>query len=73
MTQKTIKIFVDEFYSKGTRSNYATNKTIVYFIDNVWSSDIFDVRDYGPENKKIYRNVLVVIDIFRRFGWTIPF
>ena len=69
MTQKNIKIFRNEIYSK--RPN-ATNKTDVYFIDDIWSLDILDLKDYGPESNKGYRYVLVVIDNFSKFGWTIP-
>ena len=29
--------------------------------------------DYGPKNNRGYRYILVVIDNFRDFGWTIPF
>ena len=72
MTQKNIKIFINEIYSKGPKKYYPTNKTDVYYIDEIWSLDILDLKDYGPENNKGYRYVLVVIDIFSKFGWTIP-
>ena len=70
MTQKNIKIFINEIYSKPPRKNYATNKTDVYHIDDIWSLDILDRKDYGPENNRGYRYVLVVIDNFSKFGWT---
>ena len=72
MTQKNIKIFINEIYSKPPRKNYATNKTDVYHIDHIWSLDILDLKDYGPENNRGYRYVLVVIDNFSKFGWTVP-
>ena len=72
MTQKNIKIFIKEIYSKGPKRNYATNKTDVYLIDDIWSLDILDLKDYGPENNNNYRYVLVIIDNFSKFGWTIP-
>ena len=72
MTQKNIKTFINEIYSRGPKKNYDTNKTDVYYIDDIWSLDIFDLKDYGPENNGGYRNVLVVIDNFSKFGWTIP-
>ena len=73
MTQKNIKIFINEIYSKPPRKNYPTNKTDVYFIDDIWSLDILDLKDYGSENNRGYRYVLVVIDNFSKFGWTSPF
>ena len=72
MTQKNIKIFINEIYSKPPRKNYITNKTDVYYIDDIWSLDILDLKDYGPKNNRGYRYVLVTIDNFSNFGWTIP-
>ena len=72
MTQKNIKIFINEIYSKPPKKNYATNKTDVYYIDDIWSLDILDLKDYGTENNRGYRYVLVVIDNFSKYGWTIP-
>ena len=72
MTQKNIKIFINEIYSKPPKKNYPTNKTDVYHIDDIWSLDILDLKDYCPENNRGYRYVLVVIDNFSKYGWTIP-
>ena len=70
MTQETINIFIDEIYSKPPKKNYPTNKTDVYHIDDTWSSDALDLKDYGSENNRGYTYVLVVIDIFSKFRWT---
>ena len=72
MTQKNIQTFIIEIYSRGPRKNYPTNKTNVFYIDNIWSLDILDLKDYGPGNNRGYRYVLVIIDKFKKFGWTIP-
>ena len=72
MTQKNIKIIKNEIYSKPPKKNFATNKTDVYHIDEVWSLDIVDLKDYEPENNRGYRYVLVIIDNFSKFGWTVP-
>ena len=72
MTQKNIKIFINEIYSKPPKKKYPTNKTDVYHIDDIWSLDILDLKDYGPENNRGYRYVLVTIDNFSKFGWTTP-
>ena len=72
MTQKNNKIFINEIYSKPPKRNYNTNKTDVYHIDDIWSLDILDLKDYGPKNNRGYRYVLVTIDNFSKFGWTIP-
>ena len=72
MTQKNIKIFINEIYSKAPKKYYPTNKTDVYHIDDTWSLDILDLKDYGPENSRGYRYVLVIIDNFSKYGWTLP-
>ena len=72
MTLKNIKIFINEIYSKPPKKYYPTNKTDVYHIDDTWSLDILDLKDYGPENNRGYRYVLVVIDNFSKNGWTVP-
>ena len=72
MTQKNIEIFIKEIYSRGPKKNYPTNKTNVYHIDDIWSLDTLDLKDYGPENNRGYRYVLVVIYNFSKYGWTIP-
>ena len=72
MTQKHIKKFKNEIYSEPPKKYYATNKTDVYHIDDIWSLDILDLKDYGPENNRGYRYVLVIIDNFSNFGWTVP-
>ena len=72
MTQKNIKILINEYFSKPPKRNYATNKTDVYHTDDIWSLDIIDLKSYGPVNNRGYRYVLVIIDSFSKFGWTVP-
>ena len=72
MTQKNIKKFIKEIYSKPPKKNYITNKTVVYHIDDIWSLDILELKDYGPENNRGYRYVLVIIDNFTKYGSTVP-
>ena len=72
MTRKNIKIFINEIYSKPPKKNYPTNKTDVHHIDDTWSLDILDLKDYGPKNNRGYRYVLVIIDNLSKFRWTSP-
>ena len=30
------------------------------------------MKDYGPKNNRGYRYVLVIIDNFSKYGWTVP-
>ena len=72
MTQESIKTFLNEIYSKPPKKNFATSKTDVYHIDDNWSLDILDIKDYGTENNRVCRYILVVIDNFSKNGWTVP-
>ena len=72
LTQKSIKIFINEIYSKVPEKKYSTNKTVVYHIDDIWSLDLLDLEDYGPKNNRIHGYLLVIIDNFSKFGWTVP-
>ena len=71
MTQKTFKFFIVEIYSKPPKKKWTTNKTKVHHNDDLWSLDILDFKDYGEENNRSYRYVLVVIDNFSKFAWTV--
>ena len=71
MTQKTFKIFVKEIDAKPFKNNYRTNKTDVYHIDDILSVKMLELKDCGEENKIRYRYVLVVIDNFSKFAWTV--
>ena len=51
---------------------YPTNKTDVYHVDGRWSLDILDLKDYNPEIRRAFRYVLVIVDNFSKFGWTVP-
>ena len=70
--QSLIDTFINEIFSRPPKKNYSTNKTIVKHIDDTWSMDLLDMVDYGVKNKKGYRYILVVIDNFSNFGWTVP-
>ena len=70
MTQKTINFFLNEFYSKATKTIML--RTDVFLIDEIWSLDILDPKDNSQQNKSFYRIVLVVIDDFSKFGGKFP-
>ena len=72
MRKDLLKIVIDEIYSSSPKKNYETNKTMIKSIDDTWSSDLLDMNDYGPNNNRGYRYILVVIDNFSNFGWRIP-
>ena len=71
MTQKNIKKFSNEIYSKPPKKNLITTKTDVYHIDDIWSLDILDLKATVPKNRG-YRYLLVIIDNFSKYGWKTP-
>ena len=71
MSQKIIKISIDEIYSKPPKNIHSTNKTNFYHFDNIWSLDILDLKEYGLEKNRGYWYILVVIDNFSSFGGTV--
>ena len=72
MTQKAIKNFTVETFYKPPKNNYHANKTDVCHIGDIWSLDTVHLKDYGLQNSRGYRYVLVVIDNFSEFRRTVP-
>ena len=71
MTQKNIKLIINQTYSKPPKKNYNTNKIDAYHIVDIWSLDVLDLKDYGPKNNRGYRYVLGIIDNFSKYVWTV--
>ena len=69
--KKLSKKFPKKNCSFPPRKLCNTNKTDVYYIDDTWRIDLIDLNDYGPKTNKVYRYIIVVIDNFSRFGWTV--
>ena len=72
MSQKNIQKFINEIHSKPSKKIYATNKTDVCHIDDIWSLVILDLGDYGSENNRGFRYVSVIRHNFSKNGWTLP-
>ena len=43
----------------------------MFNIDDIWSADLVDMRQYGKQNEG-FNYILTVIDVFSKFGWAIP-
>ena len=52
MTQRSIDVFINKIYSKSPKKHYATNKTDLYRVDDIWFLYILDLKDYYPENNR---------------------
>ena len=67
-----MNIFLWEVFPKPKEKNYATNRIDVFRFGDTWILDILDWKDFGAEEFRGQRYVLVVIDIFSKFGLTVP-
>ena len=50
-----INTFVNEIYSRPPHKNFDKKKTKFKSIDITCSSDLLDMKDYGPKNNRRYR------------------
>ena len=66
-----VEIFVAGVNSEQPKENPDTNKNNVYHNVDTWSLGLLDLNDNGVENKRCYRYILLVIDNFNHFVWTI--
>ena len=66
MTKDLTKIFIDEIDSSHHKKTFATNIRIIKSIEHTWSSDFLDMNDYGHENNRSFRFMLVVFDGFSK-------
>ena len=64
-------IFLDEIYDKPAKNIYPTNNIIVRNTDDTWSLDLLDLIDYGVKNNGVYWYILVVLNNFSKYGWTV--
>ena len=71
MTPKTIKIFIESNIFQTSHNNYHANKTDVHHFDDIWSSNMFYINDYGRGKNKYCRYAFVVADNIIKFGLTV--
>ncbi|PFX18804.1 putative uncharacterized transposon-derived protein F54H12.3 [Stylophora pistillata] len=60
----------DELH-KPIRRNFPKRRVIVNGIDEIWCSDLVEMQKFAKWNKG-YRYLLMVLDIFSKYGWIIP-
>ena len=49
---KNILNFYQRYLFETTWKTYPANKTDVYHIDDIWSLDVLNLKNYGPQNNK---------------------
>ena len=60
----------DELHKPITR-NFRKRRVISYGIDEIWAADLVEMQKYNKWNKGL-KYLLMVIDVFSKYGWIIP-
>jgi hypothetical protein len=55
---------------KPARRNFNRRRTILRGIDDLWQADLAEFQKFSTQNKN-YKFILVIIDCFSKFVWTI--
>ena len=60
----------DELH-KPLKRNFTRRRVIANHIDEIWCSDLVEMQQFSKWNKG-YRYLLMVLDVFSKYGWIIP-
>ena len=60
----------DELH-KPIKRNFTRRRVIVNHVDEIWCSDLVEIQQFSKWNKG-YRYLLMVLDVFSKYGWIIP-
>ncbi|PFX22179.1 hypothetical protein AWC38_SpisGene13318 [Stylophora pistillata] len=60
----------DELH-KPIKRNFTRRRIIVNHIDEIWAADLVEMQKFSKWNKD-YRYLLMVIDVFSKYGWIEP-
>ena len=60
----------DELH-KPVKKKFPRRRVIAKSIDEIWGADLVEMQQFSKWNKG-YKYLLMVIDIFSKFGWIIP-
>ena len=70
MSSDWSKQIAEELHKPITR-NFRKRRVISYGIDEIWAADLVEIQKFSKWNKGI-KYLLMVIDIFRKYGWIKP-
>ena len=60
----------DELH-KPIKRNFTPRRVIANHIDEIWCSDLVEMQQFSKWNKG-YRYLLMVLDVFSKYGWIVP-
>ena len=61
---------VDELH-KPVKKKFSRCRVISKSIDEIWAADLVEMQQFSKWNNG-YKYLLMIIDIFSKFGWIIP-
>ena len=56
---------------KPIRRKFVKRRVICNHIDEIWCSDLVEMQQFSKWNKG-YRYLLMVLDVFSKYGWIVP-
>ena len=56
---------------KPVIKKFRKRRVYSYGIDDIWAADLIDMTAYSKQNKH-YKYLLMVIDVFSKYGWIVP-
>ena len=54
------------------RRNFPRRRVVVYDCNDLWQTDVVEMRLYARFNKG-YNYILTVIDVLSKYAWALPF
>ena len=60
----------DELH-KPVRRKFRKRRVFAKDVDSIWAADLVDMQYYARTNQG-YKYILMVIDVFSKYGWAIP-
>ena len=61
----------DELQNLPIKRKFTRRRVIVNHIDEIWAADLVEMQQFSRWNKG-YKYLLMVIDVFSKYGWIIP-
>ena len=68
--KKKVSLLAEELH-KPVRRKFKRCRVLVSGIDKIWAADLADMKAFSKYNQG-YTFLLLVIDIFSKYGWIIP-
>ena len=56
---------------KPVRKHFKKRRVISKHVDDIWAADLVDMQYYSRSNKG-FKYILMVINVFSKYGWAIP-